>query len=58
LAGIVKQNIYDAVLNSGWIAVVPQTGLQVNKWFGYGWQIIDPNTGAAAYLLAGYLDRE
>ncbi|MCL4501751.1 MAG: hypothetical protein M1438_07825 [Deltaproteobacteria bacterium] len=55
LANIVKQNISDAVLNSGWIAVVPRTGLQVNQWFGYGWQIIDPNTGAAAYLLAGYL---
>jgi len=51
----VKQNISDSVLNSGWIAVVPRTGLQVNQWFGYGWQIIDPNSGAAGYLLAGYL---
>lgn len=52
---IVKQNISDSVLNSGWIAVIPQRGLQVNKWFGYGWQIIDPNSGAGGYLLAGYL---
>ncbi|MHB8156116.1 MAG: hypothetical protein ACYDEQ_01770 [Desulfocucumaceae bacterium] len=51
----VKQNISDSVLNSGWIAVIPQRGLQVNKWFGYGWQIFDPNSGAAGYLLAGYL---
>ncbi|MHB8156114.1 MAG: hypothetical protein ACYDEQ_01760 [Desulfocucumaceae bacterium] len=50
-----KQNISDSVLNSGWIAMIPQRGLQVNKWFGYGWQIIDPNSGAAGYLLAGYL---
>lgn len=35
--------------------VIAQRGLQVNKWFGYGWQIIDPNSGAAGYLLAGYL---
>jgi transglutaminase-like putative cysteine protease len=52
---VVKQNISDSVLNSGWTAVVPQRGLQVNKWFGYGWQILDPNSGAAGYLLAGYL---
>ncbi len=51
----VKQNISDSVVNSGWIAVIPQRGLQVNQWFGYGWQIIDPNSGAAGYLLAGYL---
>jgi hypothetical protein len=43
------------VLNSGWIAVVPRTALQVNQWYGYGWQIIDPNSGAAGYLIAGYL---
>jgi hypothetical protein len=55
LASVVKQNIYDAVLNSGWIAVVPQTALQVNQWYGYGWQIVDPDSGAAGYLLAGYL---
>lgn len=35
--------------------MVPQTGLQVNQWYGYGWQIIDPNSGAAGYLIAGYL---
>ncbi len=51
----VKQSISDSVVNSGWIAVIPQRGLQVNQWFGYGWQILDPNSGAAGYLLAGYL---
>ena len=51
---IVKQNISDSVLNYGWIAVIPQRGLQVNNWFGYGWQVLDPNSGAAGYLLAGY----
>jgi hypothetical protein len=55
LASVVKQNISDAVLNSGWIAVVPRTGLQVNQWFGYGWQIIDPNSGAAAYFTLAHL---
>ena len=51
----VKQSISDSVVNSGWIAVIPQRGLQVNNWFGYGWQVLDPNSGAAGYMLAGYL---
>jgi len=51
---IVKQNIVDAI-NMGWTAVVPQTNIQLNQWYGAGWIIMDPDTGSAGYLLAGYL---
>ena len=51
---IVKQNIVDAI-NMGWTAVVPQTNIQLNQWYGAGWIIMDPDTGSAGYLLAGHL---
>jgi hypothetical protein len=50
-----KQNISDSVVNFGQTAVVPQSGLQVNQWYGYGWQVLDLNTGAASYFIAGNL---
>jgi hypothetical protein len=39
----------------GWTAVVPQTNIQLNQWYGAGWIIMDPDTGSAGYLLAGHL---
>jgi hypothetical protein len=51
---IVKQNIVDAI-NIGWTAIVPQSNIQLNQWYGAGWIIMDPDTGSAGYLLAGYL---
>ena len=49
-----KQNIADAI-NMGWTAIVPQRNIQLNQWYGAGWIIMDPATGSAGYLLAGYL---
>ncbi|RLB82369.1 MAG: hypothetical protein DRH17_06060 [Deltaproteobacteria bacterium] len=54
---IVKQNIVDAI-NMGWRAVVPQRNIQLNQWYGAGWIIMNPDTGSAGYLLAGYLVSE
>ena len=51
---IVKENIIEAV-EMGWTAVVPQRNIQLNQWYGAGWIIMDPDTGSAGYLLAGYL---
>lgn len=50
----VRQNITDYV-NAGYTAIVPQSSIQLNQWSGYGWQVIDPNTGAAGYFIAGGL---
>jgi Transglutaminase-like superfamily len=49
-----KQSMTDSV-NAGYTVVVPQTGLQVNYWYGYCWEVIDPKTGACAFLIGGSL---
>lgn len=51
---IVKENIIEAV-NMGWVAIVPQQNIQLNNWYGAGWIIMEPTTGSAGYLIAGYL---
>jgi hypothetical protein len=43
------------VVNYGWTAVVPQRDIMVNQWYGQGWIVTDPETGAAGYLIAGGL---
>jgi hypothetical protein len=50
-----KQDISNSVQNYGYNVVVPKTGLQFNQWYGYCWQVIDLNTGAAGYYIAGGL---
>ncbi|MFZ3138173.1 MAG: transglutaminase domain-containing protein, partial [Thermodesulfovibrionales bacterium] len=42
-------------VNQGKIVTVPETNLQYNLWYGVGWIVEDPATGAGAYLISGYL---
>jgi hypothetical protein len=48
----VKTNIQNAV-NAGKIITVPKTNIAYNGWIGCGYIIIDPNTGAGAYMISG-----
>jgi len=45
-------DIQNAV-NAGMVATVPQTDITYNGWTGHGYIVIDPNTGAGAYMIAG-----
>jgi len=47
-----KTNISNAV-NAGKKVITSQTKVQYNEWNGLGYIVIDPNTGAAAYLISG-----
>lgn len=40
-------------VGSGFTAICPQRDVTVNDWSGVGFTVIDPNTGASAYLLSG-----
>ena len=51
---IVKQRIIDEV-NAGRVAIVPQTNLQFFDFFGIGFIVADLTSGAAGYLLAGFV---
>jgi hypothetical protein len=51
---IVKENIVESI-NAGLVAVVPQRNLQFNDWLGMGWIVLDPATGSAGFLIAGFL---
>ena len=51
---IVKDNIRDAI-EKGYIAICPKTNITLNDWTGQGWIILNPDSGAAGYLLAGRL---
>ncbi|MDH4418182.1 MAG: TniQ family protein [Acidovorax sp.] len=48
----VKQDIENAVLN-GMVAFVPEREIAHNGYSGAGYIIMDPDTGAAAYLIDG-----
>jgi len=50
----VKESIIDAV-NQGKVVTIPETNLQYNLWYGVGWMVEDPETGAGAYMISGYL---
>jgi transglutaminase-like putative cysteine protease len=49
----VKHHIRDAI-EKGWVVLVPQRNIEFGDWFGIGWMIVDPQTGAGGYLIAGY----
>lgn len=51
---IVKDNIRESV-EKGWIAICPQRNITLKDWNGQGWLVIDSDSGAAGYLLAGHL---
>jgi len=50
----VKADIINAV-NAGKEVTVPQTNITFNDWTGCGYIIIDPDTGAGAYMISGGL---
>jgi len=50
----VKDSIVNAV-NQRKVVTIPETNLQYNLWYGAGWMVEDPATGAGAYMIAGYL---
>ena len=50
----IKISILDAV-NQGKVVTIPQTNFQYNLWYGVGWIVEDPLTGAGAYQISGFL---
>ncbi|MEW6375080.1 MAG: transglutaminase-like domain-containing protein [Thermodesulfobacteriota bacterium] len=50
----VKTSIINTV-NQGKLVTIPETNLQYNLWYGVGWIVEDPLTGAGAYMISGYL---
>jgi hypothetical protein len=55
LSSAVESQIVNA-LNQGKVVTVPQRELVVNDWSGVGYILLDPNTGAAGYLISGGLN--
>lgn len=51
---IVKQRIIEEV-NAGRVAIIPKTNIQYFGYFGTGFIVADLATGAAGYLLAGFV---
>ena len=51
LSNEVKMDISNAV-NTGKVVMVPKRNLQLKDWNGVGYIVIDPNTGAGAYLIS------
>jgi transglutaminase-like putative cysteine protease len=54
LSNEVKMDISNAV-NTGKVVMVPKKNLQLKDWNGVGYIVIDPNTGAGAYMISGGL---
>ena len=52
ISSTVKTNIQNAV-NAGMVATVPKTNITFNGWTGVGYIIINPATGAGAYMIGG-----
>jgi len=50
----VKADIINAI-NAGKIVLVSKTNISFNGWTGCGYIIIDPSTGAGAYMISGGL---
>jgi uncharacterized protein YeaC (DUF1315 family) len=48
----VKTDIRNAV-NSGKIVIVPKEEIQYYSWYGTGYIVMDPETGAAGYMISG-----
>lgn len=54
VAGDVKNSIMNAV-NQGKVVIIPETNFRYNLWYGVGWIVEDPITGAGAYMISGYM---
>ena len=48
----IKADIANAV-NAGKYVMIPQQNISHNGWIGVGYIILDPNTGAGAYMISG-----
>lgn len=48
----VKKDIVNAV-NSDRIVTIPKTNISLNQWQGTGYIVLDPETGAAGYMISG-----
>lgn len=51
---LVKDNIRASV-EKGYVAICPRDNVSLNNWHGQGWIVMNPESGAAGYLLAGRL---
>lgn len=54
VSSAVKTDITNAV-NSGKIVMIPQKAFQYYQWQGSGYIVMDPETGAAGYMISGGL---
>jgi transglutaminase-like putative cysteine protease len=54
LPSSIKEGIRNSV-DSGMIVTVPERNVQLNNWHGAGWIVIDPTSGAGAYMISGGL---
>ena len=43
-------------INAGKVVIVSKTDISFNGWTGCGYVVIDPNTGAGAYMISGGLN--
>ncbi len=48
----VKTDIQNAV-NKGHIVTIPKSNITLNDWNGTGYVVLEPDTGAAAYMISG-----
>jgi len=54
VSGEIKSGIINEV-TKGKIVTIPEHNIQFNSWKGLGWIIIDPESGAGAYMISGSL---
>jgi len=50
----VKFDIQNSI-NAGMVVTIPKREITYNNWIGIGYIILDPNTGAGAYMISGGL---
>jgi|GEM_PF-4917250 len=51
VSDFVKEKVREAV-EKGYVVLIPQRNIVINDWEGTGYYIIDPETGAMAYMLS------
>ncbi len=49
------RNLIINAVNQGRSVTIPETNLQYNLWYGVGWIVEVPLTGAGAYMISGHL---
>jgi len=51
--GVETKNDIRAAINAGKIVTAHQSAITVGTWSGFGYTVIDPVTGAGAYMISG-----